>query len=504
MANLKDLIVNGSARVLGTLYADLSGNATTATTATKLGTATKGSTLKPIYLNAGTPTEISGTAGNTITPIYLNAGTPTAISYTIAKSVPADANFSNTTYSAGTGLSLSGTTFNHAASVTAGTVGTSTASSGNTLTVPYVTYNATGHITATGTRTHTVTGFAATSHTHDGYQSTATAVTHTQTTAVGNTITPVYIASNGAATALSYTIAKSVPSDANFSNTTYSAGTDMSLSGTTFNHKASGVTAGTVGTSTATSGSTLAVPYVTYNAQGHITATGTHTHTVTGFLTGHQTIKQDAITGATANRYVACSTAAATAAKTGNVTAGTFALESGARVTVKFANANTADTPTLNINSKGAKNIFHKGAQITTGTNKTLLAGACDFVYDGTQWHLVGNYIDSNTTYSAGTDMSLSGTTFNHKASGVTAGTVGTSTATSGSTLAVPYITYNAQGHITATGTHTHTVTGFVTSATAVTHTNNTAVGGTDTPVYIASNGTATACTKIKVGMLAG
>ena len=44
------------------------------------------------------------------------------------------------------------------------------------------------------------------------------------------------------------------------------------------------VTAGTVGTSSATSGSTLAVPYITYNANGHVTATGTHTHTVSGFL----------------------------------------------------------------------------------------------------------------------------------------------------------------------------------------------------------------------------
>jgi hypothetical protein len=26
-----------------------------------------------------------------------------------------------------------------------------------------------------------------------------------------------------------------------------------------------------------------------------------------------------------------------------------------------------------------------------------LLAGVCDFVYDGTQFHLVGNYIDTNT-----------------------------------------------------------------------------------------------------------
>ena len=72
----------------------------------------------------------------------------------------------NTTYSAGTGLSLSGTTINHANAVTAGTAGTSSATSGSTLTVPWVTYDAQGHVTASGTHTHTVSGFAASSHTH--------------------------------------------------------------------------------------------------------------------------------------------------------------------------------------------------------------------------------------------------------------------------------------------------------------------------------------------------
>ena len=115
-------------------------------------------------------------------------------------------------------------------------------------------------------------------------------------------------------------------------------------------------------------------------------------------LTSHQTIKQDGVTGATANRFATCSTAAGTAAKTASITSGTFTLEAGARVSVKFSNANTAGTPTLNINNTGAKNIFHKGSQITTGSNKALLAGTIDFIYDGTQWHLVGNYID--TTYS--------------------------------------------------------------------------------------------------------
>ena len=125
-----------------------------------------------------------------------------------------------------------------------------------------------------------------------------------------------------------------------------------------------------------------------------------------GALTAHQTIKQDGITGATVNRFGTCSTAAATAAKTVSITDGTFSLEAGARVSVKFSKANTADTPTLNVAKKKKKNIFHKGAKITTGVNKALLAGVCDFIYDGTQWHLIGNYIDTNTTYSAATQSS--------------------------------------------------------------------------------------------------
>lgn len=77
MANLKDLIVNGAARVIGKLYAsefvgNLTGNVTgnvsgssesctgNAATATKLGTSTIGGAKTPIYLNAGTPT--AGTA----------------------------------------------------------------------------------------------------------------------------------------------------------------------------------------------------------------------------------------------------------------------------------------------------------------------------------------------------------------------------------------------------------------------------------------------------------
>lgn len=40
------------------------------------------------------------------------------------------------------------------------------------------------------------------------------------------------------------------------------------------------VSAGTIGSSTASSGATLSVPYATYDANGHIKAKGTHTHTI--------------------------------------------------------------------------------------------------------------------------------------------------------------------------------------------------------------------------------
>ena len=69
------------------------------------------------------------------------------------------------------------------------------------------------------------------------------------------------------------------------------SGTDIFYVG----HLLSGVTAGTVGTSSATSGNSLAVPYITYDAAGHITATGTHTHTITNNVTYTGTLVADEI-----------------------------------------------------------------------------------------------------------------------------------------------------------------------------------------------------------------
>lgn len=82
--------------------------------------------------------------------------------------------------------------------------------------------------------------------------------------------------------------------------------------------------------------------------------------------------------------YGTCTTAAATVAKV--VTLASYSLATNGIVAVKFTNAVCANA-TMNINSKGAKAIFYKGAAIKNGI---IEAGeTATFVYDGTQYHLL-------------------------------------------------------------------------------------------------------------------
>lgn len=74
-------------------------------TAARLGASTIGANGNLWYLNSGTPTNFSDSIGNSTTPVYVNAGAITALNYTIAKSVPSDAKFTDTTYTKMTGAS---------------------------------------------------------------------------------------------------------------------------------------------------------------------------------------------------------------------------------------------------------------------------------------------------------------------------------------------------------------------------------------------------------------
>lgn len=80
-----------------------------------------------------------------------------------------------------------------------------------------------------------------------------------------------------------------------------------------------------------------------------------------------------------------CPTAASTAAKL--VTLANYNLVTGGIIAVSF----THDVPanaTLNVNSKGAKNIFYHGAKIVAGVIKA--GDVVTFMYDGTQYQIIG------------------------------------------------------------------------------------------------------------------
>jgi hypothetical protein len=66
-----------------------------------------------------------------------------------------------------------------------------------------------------------------------------------------------------------------------------------------------------------------------------------------------------------------------------------FELYTGARITCVFANANTAEVPTLNVNSTGAKQIrSYVGAPLSEAEYKWASGSSLDLVYDGTYWRI--------------------------------------------------------------------------------------------------------------------
>lgn len=342
-----------------------------------------------------------GISGHTIT-LTPSEGTPQSVTvpdnnttYTISKSgntvtlTGSDGSTqtftdSDTTYSAGTGLQLSGTTFS---------VKTGYTTSGNNRKVQadsngnlYVvqkddntTYTAGDGLQLSGTEFSAKTGYTTSGNNRA-----------VQTDANGNL----------------YVVQKD-------NNTTYTAGTGLELDGTQFKANL-GYT---------TSGNNRAV-LADSNGNLYVTQKDDNTNTFKAF-------------------YGTCSTAAATATKDVNLAVTTgWQLVAGTVVGVKFTNTNTAQNPKLNINSTGAKSIYVNNAVLTTSS--LWYAGEANrvhyYMYDGSQWIFMGHSYDwnSNTTYTAGTGLDLSGTTFNHE-NAVTALT----------TEGLRKIKYDAQGHIT-------------------------------------------------------
>ena len=139
------------------------------------------------------------------------------------------------------------------------------------------------------------------------------------------------------------------------------AGTGLSKSGTTLNHSNS-VTAQT----------TQAVYPITIDGQGHIDSYGSAV-----------TVPKQG------TWYGTCATNAATAQK--DVTCSGFELTAGNVIGVLFTTANTAATPTLNVNSTTAKSIYVGNSTPSSTTNvlKWSANTMIYFMYDGTYYRYI-------------------------------------------------------------------------------------------------------------------
>lgn len=150
----------------------------------------------------------------------------------------------------------------------------------------------------------------------------------------------------------------------------------------------------------------------------------------------------------------------------------------------------TALTPSskavdITVPSVGNGTITIKQAGTTKGTFTTNQSGNTTI-----------ELTDNNATYSAGTGLSLSGTTFNHKNS-ITAGTAqgdASKTLTFGGTFTIPTVTYDAQGHITGKGTTKMTMPANPNTDTKVTNTL-----ATTTKAYVTGTTSATTNTGTQV-----
>lgn len=96
--------------------------------------------------------------------------------------------------------------------------------------------------------------------------------------------------------------------------------------------------------------------------------------------------KQEADTRAksrSTTAYVTCSTAASTKAKT--VTIDGYELAPGGSMKIKFDNANTNASPTLNISGTGAKPLYYKGEQASS-SNSWPAGATLEVYYDGEKY----------------------------------------------------------------------------------------------------------------------
>lgn len=287
---------------------------------------------------------------------------------------------------------------------------------------------------------------------------------------------------------LPYTIGTRVPTDAKFTDTTYTASGGLSLSGTTFSIANSGVTADTYGPTANVSGSwgtSFTVPSVVVNTKGQVTSAVDRTVTMPAKPTAADIGAEPAFTKNTAfnknfgtasgtvcegdderlsNARPASDVSAWAKAATKPTytptevgvigaapTSGQVAIFDGTTGKIKStgftiatsvpANAEFTDT-TYSKATDSSLGLVQVG-YTTSGKNYAVSLDTDGNAYVNVPWE--------NTTYTNGDGLSLSDGTFSIEDTGVTAdlyGPGGDSSPLFGGTFMVPYFAVNSKGQI--------------------------------------------------------
>ena len=111
-------------------------------------------------------------------------------------------------------------------------------------------------------------------------------------------------------------------------------------------------------------------------------------------------VKSEVTNSVSASNTIAyCSTGASTVAKTATLYG--YTLRGGDRILLYMRNTNTANTPTLNVNSTGAKPIRINGTTAVSATYKGLPKGFYMAFYDETYWNLYNILnLDTSTSFN--------------------------------------------------------------------------------------------------------